>query len=306
MEAGAPAAQPAAAPPAPTLEDLDCAICLETLHKPCVNHCGHAFCFWCFHQAMGVSSSQCPLCRAEIKHFAAICLPLHGHISTRFAEAAAAREEQTCTQEREEFSAESPAVALPAATGAAAFACGGCNALAAPPGVLPCGHVVCASAGWTECPVPDCVGRAGAGGVTACSLLEQIVAAEHPEEYRQRRESGCAAAPPAPQAEPCPPEPEAAAAGDKAPGAEGEAAAGAEPAMDPADMVGAGVQLHSLGSEAGQLLNGVSGTVKKYDAAAGRLLVEVHPPAGPRAWTSRRNQVRVRPKNAKLLWHPDR
>jgi hypothetical protein len=26
--------------------DFNCAICLELLYKPCVNHCGHTFCFW--------------------------------------------------------------------------------------------------------------------------------------------------------------------------------------------------------------------------------------------------------------------
>ena len=47
-------------------DDFSCAICLELLHKPCVNRCGHAFCFWCFHQAMGLSASHwCADCTLE-------------------------------------------------------------------------------------------------------------------------------------------------------------------------------------------------------------------------------------------------
>ena len=32
--------------------DFSCSICSDLLWKPCVNECGHAFCFWCLHRAM--------------------------------------------------------------------------------------------------------------------------------------------------------------------------------------------------------------------------------------------------------------
>mgnify|MGYP001216556073 CR=1 FL=1 len=99
---------PAAAAALP-LDDLKCAICLETLHKPCVNHCGHAFCFWCFHHAMGgLGASQCPLCRAPFKHFAAVCAPLHAYLQLTFPEVAAERDAATKVQEKTEWNAESP------------------------------------------------------------------------------------------------------------------------------------------------------------------------------------------------------
>ncbi len=28
------------------LENWKCPICLDVLYKPCVNTCGHVFCFW--------------------------------------------------------------------------------------------------------------------------------------------------------------------------------------------------------------------------------------------------------------------
>lgn len=28
------------------MDDWKCPICLELLYKPCVNTCGHVFCFW--------------------------------------------------------------------------------------------------------------------------------------------------------------------------------------------------------------------------------------------------------------------
>ena len=45
--------------------DYTCAICYSLLYKPCVNNCGHVFCFWCLHHAMDyMQDSHCPLCRA--------------------------------------------------------------------------------------------------------------------------------------------------------------------------------------------------------------------------------------------------
>ena len=54
--------------------DTLCPICHEHLHKPCVNECGHTFCFWCLHQAMdGIGRSACPLCRSPFLHLPAPC-----------------------------------------------------------------------------------------------------------------------------------------------------------------------------------------------------------------------------------------
>ena len=80
----------------PELDDFSCAICLETLHKPAVNHCGHAFCFWCFHHAMsGLGASHCPLCRASFKHFAGVCQPLHTYLQVQHKAATYERSHHT-------------------------------------------------------------------------------------------------------------------------------------------------------------------------------------------------------------------
>ena len=61
-------------PEAATLadEEFACPICTELLYKPCVNACGHTFCFWCLHKAMDpLAASSCPLCRSGFKQCAA-------------------------------------------------------------------------------------------------------------------------------------------------------------------------------------------------------------------------------------------
>ena len=273
------------------LDELQCAICLDTLHKPCVNSCGHAFCFWCFHHAMnGLSKSHCPLCRAEFVHFAAVCEPLHAYIATTFPAEALQRDAQT-KEEEKEFHAESPALALPKASGPEAFACVGCKGLASPPAVLTCGHVVCArlTEQWPGCPVPRCVGGAPAGNLAVCTLLDSIVVAEHSEAYSEAkgRPQGCAA------------ELSAIPGGaDQAAADEAAQATTANPA-DAAEMVGSRVELHGLASEAGQLLNGQRGVIEEYDEPAGRYVVVVEVLPGPRAWTSRTNRVRARPANVR-------
>lgn len=77
------------------VEDFTCSICSSVLFKPCVNSCGHVFCFWCLHrvsenarqiclfavlisvldrQAMSsLEASSCPLCRAEFTQFSHPC-----------------------------------------------------------------------------------------------------------------------------------------------------------------------------------------------------------------------------------------
>lgn len=36
------------------VDEYACPICMDTLYKPCVNACGHTFCFWCMHQVISV------------------------------------------------------------------------------------------------------------------------------------------------------------------------------------------------------------------------------------------------------------
>lgn len=273
--------QPARAEASLETDDLQCAICLELLHKPCVNTCGHAFCFWCFHHAMnGLSKSHCPLCRAEFKHFSAVCLPLHSYITATFPVPAAARDAQTKEQEKDEFHAESPS--LPTASTcvtAQTFACAGCGALAAPPAVLTCGHVVCARVGerWHRCPVQGCVGGAPVDGTLAvCTLVESIIEVQFRQAYQQAlsRPERCVAVLQAAKEESLQAGTEATGDGD------GE--------TDPTSMIGSQVNLHSLSSAAGQELNGQTGTIERYDDVAGRFEVIL---------SSSLRRVRVRPTN---------
>ncbi len=263
------------------LDSLQCAICLELLHKPCVNTCGHAFCFWCFHHAMnGLSKSHCPLCRAEFKHFSAVCLPLHSYITAKYPSQAAARDAQTMEQEHNEFHAESPSLPIaPLSVTAQTFACAGCGALAAPPAVLTCGHVVCARVGerWHRCPVQGCVGRDPADGTLAvCTLMESIIEAQFSPDYQQalRRPERCAALLQAADEEPS--QSQTAAADD------------GEEEEDPTSMIGSQVKLHSLSSAAGLELNGQLGAIEGYDPVAGRFEVIL---------SSSSRRVRVRPTN---------
>ena len=93
-----------------TIEDFQCSICLELLYKPCVNTCGHTFCFWCFHKAMDMFSTihTCPLCRSEFRHFPAVCIPLYKYIAWKFPVEHELRRSQIEKLEKEEYHAESP------------------------------------------------------------------------------------------------------------------------------------------------------------------------------------------------------
>ena len=90
------------------VEDFSCPICCELLYKPCVNACGHTFCFWCLHKAMDpLADSRCPLCRAGFKHFAAPCDALQGFLAGRFPGTMAARERSVREMEDTVFQARS-------------------------------------------------------------------------------------------------------------------------------------------------------------------------------------------------------
>ena len=80
--------------------EWSCPVCLDTLYKPCVNVCGHVYCFWyaiacqlrtvghlypelllrglhqcrCINNAMSpFNPSKCPLCRHPYGYFPAVC-----------------------------------------------------------------------------------------------------------------------------------------------------------------------------------------------------------------------------------------
>jgi hypothetical protein len=74
-------AQPMATEPSPALtpssplnafpqlfteSDLECPLCCRLLYLPITTRCGHSYCKGCFMAAMQYSSN-CPLCRQEIK-----------------------------------------------------------------------------------------------------------------------------------------------------------------------------------------------------------------------------------------------
>ena len=132
---------------------------------------------------MGLSMSHCPLCRAVFKHFAAVCEPLAAYIQTQFPVDAAAREEQIAKLERDEWHAEAPRLRLPNDAGTpTSFSCVGCQNVAAPPAVLPCGHVVCARpAGWLMCPVAGCVGvtQENNGVLAVCGIVDTILQVDY-------------------------------------------------------------------------------------------------------------------------------
>ena len=143
------------------VEDFSCPICCELLFKPCVNACGHTFCFWCLHKAMDpLADSRCPLCRAGFKHFAAPCDALQGFLAGRFpgtmaARACAVREmEDTVFQARSmaerrsgdataDLAVEGASTVTAPPDAASTVACSRCAQLASPPLVLNCGHLCC-------------------------------------------------------------------------------------------------------------------------------------------------------------------
>ena len=243
----------------------------------------------------GFGASHCPLCRAEFKHFAAICKPLHVYLNARFPEAVAERDAQTKEQERDEWKAESPEIALPDGDVLNGFKCCGCHEVAAPPAVLSCGHVVCARAagGWAAgCPVDGCVGGAADSSLAVCGVIDDLLRAEWPG-YDAACARPCSAT--TPHGAPKPSSTNATPAV-----AEASAAASASDASridEPASLVAQPVEVHSLSSAAGQALNGLRGNVELYDAEGGRCVVLVH--SGHHA-----KRVRVRPANLRRITFP--
>eukprot|EP00668_Euglena_longa_P005298 GGOE01006237.1.p1 GENE.GGOE01006237.1~~GGOE01006237.1.p1 ORF type:complete len:380 (-),score=92.52 GGOE01006237.1:675-1814(-) len=149
-------------------DDFKCSICLHVWHKPCVNSCGHIFCFWCLHLAMNsMGSSQCPLCRKPYTHLPDICRPLHQFVSQRFPAEAHARALDVAREEAL-VGVHSPILPHPPAADVLTtdFHCHLCKGPARDPTVTRCGHIFCRSC--LAMPVASGPMWCPAAGCTAC------------------------------------------------------------------------------------------------------------------------------------------
>lgn len=82
--------------------DWQCPLCLELLYKPCVNECGHVFCFWCTFRAMDpFTASRCPICRSAYNHLPHPVYLLHSFVKQTFPEQYALKEAETVAEELE-------------------------------------------------------------------------------------------------------------------------------------------------------------------------------------------------------------
>ena len=161
-------------PTAPTTaisEHFDCGICQDLTYKPCVNECGHSFCFWCLHQAMSpLEPSACPLCRASFRQFPAPCGALHKFLGRAYP-AEYSRRATEVKEEEKHFAAAAPDLEVPAAVALKEaegpkqileqeLLCHFCCKLVRDPVVPNCGHVLCRQCSPTllpgPCPVPEC------------------------------------------------------------------------------------------------------------------------------------------------------
>lgn len=221
----------------------------------------------------GLGASRCPLCRAEFKHFAGICQPLHAYLQLTFPAVMAERDAATKIQEKEEWKAESPDLVQPNASDdpLAGFHCAGCRELAAPPAVLTCGHVVCKGSWPAGCPVKGCVGTAPGGTTLAvCGLIDILLKAERPADYNAALARGCSVLP---------------------------KAAVSISSDSPENLIGKAVKLHSLVSAGGSRLNGRHGTVEEFSQETDRYLVKLEPTPSDSAARS----VHVRAANLRVV-----
>eukprot|EP00993_Chasmostoma_nieuportense_P002884 NODE_3643_length_927_cov_5.140000_g3491_i0.p1 GENE.NODE_3643_length_927_cov_5.140000_g3491_i0~~NODE_3643_length_927_cov_5.140000_g3491_i0.p1 ORF type:complete len:305 (-),score=65.30 NODE_3643_length_927_cov_5.140000_g3491_i0:13-888(-) len=141
MEAAADA-QSISQAPQPNEDDFQCPVCLDLVFKPCVNTCGHVFCFWCMFNAMsGVTASKCPLCRTKYAQLPSVCHALHGFLTTAFP---ATYQRRALEMQQVEANANIRTMAaLPHPQ--TPFQCVRCVRLAVHPCVPGCGHVFCAA-----------------------------------------------------------------------------------------------------------------------------------------------------------------
>jgi hypothetical protein len=135
-------------------ESFCCPICRNLLYKPCINSCGHAFCFWCLHHAMnGIGASACPICRTPYNRFAEPLELLHRFLVRAFPEETTQREEETAEQEKSVYgNARAPTIPLEregkskhlvGPVDAADLFCVSCHNLVKDPVVSVCGHISC-------------------------------------------------------------------------------------------------------------------------------------------------------------------
>ncbi|KAK9824211.1 hypothetical protein WJX72_008568 [[Myrmecia] bisecta] len=142
-------------PPKLDVDDWNCPVCMEVLHKPAANVCGHVFCFWCLHHAMSpFTPSKCPLCRSAYANLPSVCLVLHQFLLKAFPTEYKQRlADVAADEEQQEIS--SPEVRVNEPGGSTSqdgqatfheeeFLCSrpGCGRLLHNPVVLTCGHTI--------------------------------------------------------------------------------------------------------------------------------------------------------------------
>ncbi|EFJ40214.1 hypothetical protein VOLCADRAFT_100003 [Volvox carteri f. nagariensis] len=168
---------------------------MDLLYKPCINNCGHTFCFWCMHNSMNpFRPSQCPLCRAAYTHFPRVCVPLHYFLASSFPEQYSERERENRGKVKRPYRCSNPS----------------CGRLAYQPCILSCGCVVCRSClpgtprasrgtraqGAAVAAVAAAAGHlitspTGPGASPPPQQQQQRSSREHPEQQQQQQQGVC-------------------------------------------------------------------------------------------------------------------
>lgn len=170
-------------------QNFCCPICRSLLYKPCINSCGHAFCFWCVHRAMnGIGASACPICRTPYNQLAEPLELLHRFLARAFPEETKRREEETSAHEMSAYgSARAPRIPLEpegnlkhivGPVDVAELFCVSCHNLVQGPVVPVCGHLTCIecastskSAQCSHCSMPILYNQEKEREFKICSLL---------------------------------------------------------------------------------------------------------------------------------------
>eukprot|EP00980_Cylindrotheca_fusiformis_P011412 scaffold2644_cov129-Cylindrotheca_fusiformis.AAC.2 len=167
---------------------FSCPVCRNLLFKPCVNSCGHAFCFWCLHRAMnGIGSSACPICRTPFDRLAEPLELLHRFLVRAFPEETSQRETEMEAQMAAYGSARAPAIPLEREDNVKHLVgpvdvvdlfCVSCHNLVKDPVVPVCGHVGCLeclstskSCQCSHCSTPILYSQGTEENFKVCSLL---------------------------------------------------------------------------------------------------------------------------------------
>eukprot|EP00002_Diphylleia_rotans_P037751 TRINITY_DN8473_c0_g1_i1.p1 TRINITY_DN8473_c0_g1~~TRINITY_DN8473_c0_g1_i1.p1 ORF type:complete len:335 (-),score=59.51 TRINITY_DN8473_c0_g1_i1:86-1090(-) len=149
---------------------LECAICLDLLHKPAFSPCGHAFCFWCLNSSMNLFVSTCPLCMSKYAYLPNVCESIHSIVQILFPETYAERDANM--KRDHEQHAQSPSVTRTLDPSMSdkekirqLLSCCSCHEIAKRPMVMNCGAVVCSNCfkisqrkgPKLKCPRQDCI-----------------------------------------------------------------------------------------------------------------------------------------------------